>query len=149
MNKEFQNKMRGFTLIELLVVVLIIGILASIAIPQYFRIVEKGRFAESTSWVDVVRSAQERLLVKNSSYCTAGAYGACGFDVDPGSMKYFSPSAMSAGTAGTAGAPGWSMTITRQAPLPSLYSNYSVTYDRNAASPLSCSNASCTTDLMP
>ena len=59
---------KGFTLIELLVVVLIIGILAAIALPQYQKTVEKSRASEAMVYLDAVAKAEMIYFMSNGTF---------------------------------------------------------------------------------
>ncbi len=56
---------QAFTLIELLVVVLIIGILAAVAVPQYQKAVEKSRLAEVIQNIRVIKQMVSMYVLEN------------------------------------------------------------------------------------
>ncbi len=126
-----QKNQKGFTLIELLVVVLIIGILASVALPQYERAVEKSRVTEAISLSSAIWKGQQAYFMANGTYATDLSQ----LDLDiPGTdanvsgtpsklTKDFSCRAVNAG--GTA-ENAWALAVCRRNGKP-----YAIYYDRN------------------
>jgi general secretion pathway protein G len=81
---------RGFTLMELMICIGIIGILASIAIPNYFRYRERGLVARAKADLETIAFAITMLAVDSGKYPSGefardfekGGGHFCGFDGD-------------------------------------------------------------------
>lgn len=66
--KPVKRRFGGFTLIELLVVVLIIGILAAIALPQYQVAVAKSRYMQLIVIADAIKKANQIYYMTTGNY---------------------------------------------------------------------------------
>ena len=146
-SRTFQRA-AGFTLIEILVVVMIIGILASLAVPQYYKTIERDKASEAVNLLMALKGAQDRYKTKYGAFCNGTIATCSGFDYDPPTLKYYS--ALPAFTAGSAGNQSWSLVLTRNQ-TPALYGQYHMTYDiePGAAPLMTCDNAACVSDLIP
>jgi prepilin-type N-terminal cleavage/methylation domain-containing protein len=79
---------RAFTLLELIIVVIIIGILISVAIPQYTSVTEKARAAEGIQILGILRGAQIRYNSISGQWYSEDYYN-LNLDVSIETAKYF------------------------------------------------------------
>jgi type IV pilus assembly protein PilA len=64
---------RGFTLIEMMIVVVIVGILATLAVVGYRKIVQSSHVSEATGMVQNIRVAQEAYKSETQQYANISA----------------------------------------------------------------------------
>lgn len=96
------RKNKGFTLLELIIVVIVIGILASIALPRYLKVMEKARSTEAKQILGTVRSAQMRYYASHQNYTDNFA----ALDINITTPQYFDvPTPVGNGDCGALGGP--------------------------------------------
>jgi len=87
---------KGFTLIELLIAVVVIGILAAIALPNYTDYITRSKFAEAHGQLSDLRVKMEQYYMDNRRYSTTVGGGTCGVAMPAATqVKYFTYSCAS------------------------------------------------------
>ncbi len=109
-----QNR-KGFTLIELLIVVVIIGILASIAIPKFASTKEKAYLAAMKSDLRNGATAEEGYFADNQMYLSGTAKNIAGVATPLATMGNYTPSAEVTITFTATAATGWSAVASHSA----------------------------------
>jgi len=80
LSKFYTKKIRGFTLVELLIVVAIIGVLSTIGVPTFRRMIQKSRKSEAKVNLGAIFTAQSAFQAEYSSY--GNNLGRMGFEID-------------------------------------------------------------------
>jgi type IV pilus assembly protein PilE len=116
-NRRPRGVIRGFSLVELMIVVVIIGILAAIAVPNYQEYIRKGNRSAAQQFMLSIANKQESYLIDNRAYTATIGAGGLGLTAQPElAGKYtfavcIDPTVLTCAPAGTA-APYFKVTAT-------------------------------------
>lgn len=88
MSTSRKSTLSGFSLMELLVVVVIVGILASIAIPSFGNAVERSRCRDAQSTLNIIFQAERIFRLDNNTYGTLAELTGRGYMPTPSSNDW-------------------------------------------------------------
>ena len=71
---KLKNNKSGFTLLEIIIVIIIVGVLASLALPRFFSTVEYSRATEALNSLGVIRQAVVRCGLLDNSITLCGTF---------------------------------------------------------------------------
>jgi len=80
-NGSPRRTLAGFTLLEVMITVVIVGILASIALPSYNYFITRSRITEATNTLSNMRTQMEKWFMDHRTY--DDGTGKCGIEASP------------------------------------------------------------------
>ncbi len=122
MKANVNKKQAGFSLVELTIVVVILGVLATFAVPRFMSSVERTKASESFSYLAQVESAQARYNAEKGIYATSVS----DLDISIPAPEFFTPSSPTSSDWETK----WEMKLTRNG-ASSGYGRYTVVFDQD------------------
>ncbi len=125
-NLSLSNR-KGFTLVEFVAIVIIMGVLASIALPLLIKGTERARVNEAKTVLGALRRAQLRYAVSYAVYASDSSL----LDINLPPAKYFSYSALGGTDLDGAGFPVATATRTTYQSFQAVSCRYNVTAGGN------------------
>jgi prepilin-type N-terminal cleavage/methylation domain-containing protein len=134
---RLSNKKGGFSLVELTIVVVILGVLATFAVPRFMKSVERSKAGEAFNYLENIVTSQGTHNARTGTYASSLTT----LDVELKAPKYFTVGTPTS----TAFQTAWELKLTRTG-TSSGYGAYTVVFDQNG---FNQSKSTIPADLIP
>jgi prepilin-type N-terminal cleavage/methylation domain-containing protein len=74
---KLRNKKSGFTLLEIIIVIIIVGVLASLALPRFFNTIEYARSTEALNTIGTIKRGADRCAMAEEAQTGTLDYTGC------------------------------------------------------------------------